>query len=311
MRTTAAEDIIFGLTRMAPLPDRLAADDIAQIVQEAARFCREAILPGTQAADREGARYANGAVTTPAHYPALYRQWMEAGWQGLAAPEAHGGQGLPGSLWAAMMELALAADISFALGPLLTAGAIECLHHYGTEAQKARLLPRMVSGAWTGAMCLTEPQSGCDLGTLRTRAEPLGEGRYGSRAEDLHHLGRPRLHREHRLPGPRPPARRAAGQRAASPSSLPEKRAAGWRAQRAPLRRHRAQAGHPRLPTCIMIFEGAEAELVGEPHRGLDAMFAMMNAARLAVGGRGRGPRRPRAGTGRGLCRRRASRAAA
>jgi alkylation response protein AidB-like acyl-CoA dehydrogenase len=187
VRTTAAEDVIFGLTRMGDTAAAgLSADDVAQVVNEAERFCREAILPGAQTADREGARYANGTVTTPRGYPPLYKQWMEGGWQGLSAPEEFGGQALPGSLWVAMMEFALAADTSFALGPLLTAGAIECLDHYASAEQKARLLPPMVSGEWTGAMCLTEPQSGSDLGTLRTRAEPLGDGRYALHGQKIY-----------------------------------------------------------------------------------------------------------------------------
>ena len=185
MTTTAADDLIFGLTRLVDLPGLtnaagapLSADDIAQIVTEANRFCTEALQPKAQEADKQGARYANGTVTTPAHYPALYDQWREGGWQGLAAPVEHGGQGLPLSLWTAMTELGMAADTSFMLGPLLTAGAIDLLRHHATPDQAARWLPPMIAGEWTGAMCLTEPQAGSDLGMLRTRAEPLGYGRY-------------------------------------------------------------------------------------------------------------------------------------
>ncbi|MCA3419992.1 MAG: acyl-CoA dehydrogenase family protein, partial [Roseomonas sp.] len=192
MTTTAADDLIFGLTRLVDLPGLtnaagapLSADDIAQIVNEANRFCTEALQPKAQEADKQGARYANGTVTTPAHYPALYDQWREGGWQGLAAPVEHGGQGLPLSLWTAMTELGMAADTSFMLGPLLTAGAIDLLRHHATPDQAARWLPPMIAGEWTGAMCLTEPQAGSDLGMLRTRAEPLGNGRYALHGQKI------------------------------------------------------------------------------------------------------------------------------
>ena len=118
------------------------------------------LLPNAAAADRHGAVYANGVVTTPPSYPASYAKWVEGGWQSLAAPEAHGGQGLPAALWIAMTELGMAADTSFMLGPLLTAGAIDCLVHHATPDQAARWLPKMVTGEWTGAMCLTEPRRG-------------------------------------------------------------------------------------------------------------------------------------------------------
>ncbi len=284
MRTTAAEDVIFGLTRMGDTANAgLGAEDIAQVVNEAARFCRDAILPGAQAADREGARYANGIVTTPRGYPPLYRQWMEGGWQGLSAPEAFGGQALPGSLWVAMMEFALAADASFALGPLLTAGAIECLDHHGSAEQKARLLPHMVSGAWTGAMCLTEPQSGSDLGTLRTRAESLGEGRYALHGQKIYITWGDHDCAENivylvlaRLPDA-PPGSRGISLFATT-RMLPD----GTRnALRCGGIEHKM--GIHASPTCTMLFEGAEAELVGAAHRGLNAMFAMMNNARLAI----------------------------
>lgn len=188
MSSTAATDLIFGLTRVVGLPAltgaTLSAEDIAQIVTEADRFCAEVLLPGAQAADRAGAVYANGVVTTP--YRETYAKWVEGGWQSLAAPVEHGGQGLPAALWTAMTELGMAADTSFMLGPLLTAGAIDCLLHHATPDQAARLLPKMVSGAWSGAMCLTEPGAGSDLGVLRTRAEPLGDGRFALHGEKIY-----------------------------------------------------------------------------------------------------------------------------
>ena len=294
MTTTAADDLIFGLTRLVDLPGLtnaagapLSADDIAQIVNEANRFCTEALQPKAQEADKQGARYANGTVTTPAHYPALYDQWREGGWQGLAAPVEHGGQGLPLSLWTAMTELGMAADTSFMLGPLLTAGAIDLLRHHASPDQAARWLPPLIAGDWTGAMCLTEPQAGSDLGMLRTRAEPLGNGRYALHGQKIfitwgeHDCAGNILHLVlARLPDA-PPGSRGISLFAA-PKILPDGARNAFRCGGI-----ERKMGIHGSPTCIMLYEGAEAEMVGEPHRGLQAMFAMMNNARLGVGTQG------------------------
>ena len=292
MTSTAATDLIFGLTRVVGLPALteaagapLSPADIAQIVTEADRFCTEVLLPGAQAADRAGAVYANGVVTTP--YREAYARWIEGGWQSLAAPAEHGGQGLPASLWTAMTELGMAADTSFMLGPLLTAGAIDCLEHHATPDQAARWLPNMVSGEWTGAMCLTEPGAGSDLGVLRTRAEPLGNGRYALHGEKIfitwgdHDCTDNILYLVlARLPDAPPGSKGIslfACTKVKDDGSRNALRAGGIE----------RKMGIHASPTCVMLFEGAEAELVGEPHRGLPAMFAMMNNARLGVGTQG------------------------
>ncbi len=294
MTSTAATDLIFGLTRVVGLPALtekagapLGADDIAQIITEADRFCTEVLQPDALAADRAGATYANGLVKTPPSYPAAYAKWVEGGWQSLSAPEAQGGQGLPAALWTAMVELGMAADTSFMLGPLLTAGAIECLVHYATPDQAAKWLPKMVSGEWTGAMCLTEPNAGSDLGVLRTRAEPLGNGRYALHGQKIFITWG-----EHdctdnivylvlaRLPDAPPGSRGISlfvATKLKEDGSRNELRCGGIE----------HKLGIHGSPTCVMLFEGAEAELVGEPHRGLNAMFAMMNNARLGVGTQG------------------------
>ncbi len=294
MTSTAATDLIFGLTRVVGLPALtaragapLAAEDIAQIVTEADRFCTEVLLPNAAAADRHGAVYANGVVTTPPTYPASYAHWIEGGWQSLSAPEAHGGQGLPASLWIAMTELGMAADTSFMLGPLLTAGAIDCLVHYATPDQAARWLPSMVTGEWTGAMCLTEPGAGSDLGVLKARAEPLGDGKYALHGEKIFITWG-----EHdctdnilylvlaRLPDAPP------GSRGISLFAATKLKEDGTRNALRCGGIERKMGIHG-SPTCVMLFEGAEAEMVGEPHRGLMAMFAMMNNARVGVGTQG------------------------
>jgi alkylation response protein AidB-like acyl-CoA dehydrogenase len=287
---TAADDLVFGLTAVIDLPGLtaaagapLGAEDIAALVEEAARFCRDRVAPGWQDADRHGAQCANGTVTLPPHYATLMRDWIEGGWQGLAAPAEHGGQALPHAVWAAVMELASAADMAFFLCPLLTAGAVDLLAGHATPDQAARWLPKLVTGEWTGTMCLTESQAGSDLAALRTRAEPLGDGRYALHGQKIfitwgeHALTENILHLVlARLPGAPEGSRGIslfAAQKLRPDGSRNALRCGGIE----------RKLGIHASPTCIMLFEGAEAELVGEPNRGLNAMFAMMNSARLGV----------------------------
>jgi len=295
-RSTAADDLILGLTRVVDLPGLtaaagapLSAADIEALVREADRFCTEVLAPGWQEADREGATYANGRVTVPARYHDTMRQWIESGWQGVAAPEAHGGQGLPHAIWTAVNELASAADMAFFLGPILTAGAIDCLERFASDDQKARWLPKLVTGEWPGTMNLTEPQAGSDLGAIRTRAEPLGDGRYAIHGQKIyitwgeHETTGNILHLIlARLPDAPPGSRGIslfAAQRVLDDGSRNALRCGGLE----------KKMGIHASPTCVMLFEGAVAEMIGEPNRGLNAMFAMMNAARLAVGVQGVG----------------------
>jgi len=294
--TSAADDLILGLTRIIDLPglmdeagQLLTAEDIEAVVREADRFAQEAIAPGWQAADRGGARLENGLVRAPEHYVPLYGQWIEGGWQGLAAPEAHGGQGLPHALWSAVLELCSAADMSFTLCPLLTAGAVELLTHHATPDQAGRWLPELTAGRWTGTMCLTEPQAGSDLSRLRARAEPAADGSWRLFGQKIfiswgeHDLTDNTLHLVlARLPGA-PPGSRGISLFAA-PRILPD-----GRRNAVSCGGLEHKMGIHGSPTCIMLFDGAEAELIGEPHRGLPAMFAMMNAARLGVGVQGVG----------------------
>jgi len=289
--TTPAEDLVFGLTRLIDLPGLtaaagapLGAEDIEAVISEAERFSRERLWPNAQAADRHGAVYENGVVRVPPSYKDSYRGWIEGGWQSLPAPAKHGGQALPQSLWMAVQELVCAADMAFSLCPLLTAGAIEALERYATPEQAERWLPPLVSGEWTGTMNLTEPQAGSDLSQVRTRAEPVGDGTYRLHGQKIyitwgeHDLTSNTLHLVlARLPDA-PPGTRGISLFAA-PKVLPD---GGRNALRCGgIER---KLGIHASPTCTMLFDGAEAELIGEPNRGLNAMFAMMNAARLGVG---------------------------
>ncbi|GAA0598413.1 acyl-CoA dehydrogenase [Craurococcus roseus] len=288
---TPAEDLVFGLTRIVDLPGLtavagapLGAEDIEAVINEAERFSRERLWPDSQAADRHGAVYENGVVRVPPAYKDAYRGWIEGGWQGLPAPVEHGGQGLPQSLWMAVQELVCAADMAFSLCPLLTAGAIEALERYATPEQAERWLPRLVSGEWTGTMNLTEPQAGSDLSQVRTRAEPAGDGTYRLHGQKIyitwgeHDLTPNTLHLVlARLPDA-PPGTRGISLFAA-PKVLEDGKRNALRCGGI-----ERKLGIHASPTCTMLFEGAEAELVGEENRGLNAMFAMMNAARLGVG---------------------------
>ncbi len=293
---TAADDLVLGLNAVIGLPALteaagapLSAEDIAALIEEAARFAREKVAPGWQEADRHGASYANGTVTLPPHYRQLMKDWIDSGWQGVSAPAEHGGQALPHAIWAAVLELVSAADMAFFLGPVLTAGAVDLLAAYGTAGQQARWLPHLVTGAWAGTMCLTESQAGSDLGALRTRAEALPDGRYALHGQKIfitwgeHDLTENVLHLVlARLPGAPDGSRGIslfAAQRIRPDGSRNALRCGGIE----------RKLGIHASPTCIMLFEGAEAELVGEPGRGLNAMFAMMNAARLAVAVQGVG----------------------
>ena len=285
---TQTDDILFALTKLHPLPDcGLDATDIAALLEEMRKFTEGVIEPGRMEADRIGARFEDGVVTCPPGYRAAYAAWVEGGWQGLSAGEEHGGQGLPFALWTALSELLATADMAFSLCPLLTCGTIEVLETYGTPEQAAKWLPELVSGRWNGTMCLTEPQAGSDLSTVRTRAEPLPDGRYALHGQKIYityganDVAANTLHFVlARLPDAPP------GSRGISLFATPSRLADGTaNALRCGGIEHKL--GIHGSPTCTMLFEGAVAELIHEPHRGLPAMFALMNNARLQVGMQG------------------------
>ncbi len=279
----------------------LSEDVMDAVLAEAGRFAAEKMAPLNRVGDLQGSRLEDGAVVTPPGWQEAYRAWVGAGWTGIAAPEEIGGQGLPLILSAATQEMWNGACMSFALCPLLTMGALDALQQHGTDALKAAYLPRLVSGEWTATMNLTEPQAGSDLGALRTRAEPQGDGTYrlfGQKifitygehdlAENIVHLVLARL--------PDAPA----GSRGISLFLVPKflVNADGSLGARNDLfcsgLEHKL--GIHGSPTCTMIYgdgrfggPGALAWLVGEENRGLNCMFTMMNNARLMIGIQGVG----------------------
>lgn len=285
---TALEDSA-GLWRLAPTFPDLDVDVLSAILEGGAQLANEVLAPLNAAGDREGARLTDAGVIAAPGFKDAYAQFVDGGWQGLSADPAFGGQGLPRAVALAVHEMLHSANMAFGLCPMLTLGAIEALSVHGDQAQRAQVLPHLVSGRWTGTMNLTEPQAGSDVGALATKAEPLGDGRFAltgqkiyitwgehDLAENIAHLVLARLRDA------------PSGTRGVSLFLA--------------LRRHLDAAGRPGAtnavrciglerkmgihasPTCTMAFEGAEATLIGQPNQGLAAMFTMMNSARLNVG---------------------------
>lgn len=274
----------------APHYAELSLDDAQAIISEAGRFAAERIAPLNQVGDRLPASINDGHVTTPPGWRETYRDWCAAGWNGLAGPAEHGGQGLPMLMAVGCTELWNSASMAFALCPLLTAGAIEAVAAHARQDLKDFYLPKLVSGEWTGTMNLTEPQAGSDLSDLRCRAERLGDGTYsitGNKifitygehdcASNIVHLVLARL------------ADAPAGTRGISLFLVPKFLPDGTRND---LRCHSLEhkLGIRASPTCAMTYGdngGAKGWLIGEENRGLNCMFTMMNNARLLVGVQG------------------------
>ncbi len=270
------------------------ADTINQVLEEAGKFCSEVVFPLNQVGDREGCQYHDGEVKTPTGFKEAYRQYVEAGWPALACDPAHGGQGLPMLMNNALYEMLNSANQAWPMYPGLSHGAYECLHAHGTPEQQRLYLPKIVSGEWTGTMCLTEPHCGTDLGLLRTKAEPLADGSYSISGTKIfisageHDMAANIIHLVlARLPDAPP------GTKGISlfvvPKFIPD-------ADGNPGARNGVRCGsiehkmgiHGNA-TCVMNLDNAQGWLVGEPNKGLNAMFIMMNAARLGVGMQGLG----------------------
>lgn len=270
------------------------ADLMNAVLEAAGQFSQEVLAPLNRTGDMDGARCEGGAVTAAPGFADAYRRFAEGGWTGLAADPAHGGQGLPKALELAAFETVHAANMAFGLCPMLSLAAIEALQAHGTETQKAVYLSRLVSGEWTGAMVLTEPHAGSDLGALTATATPKGDGTYALNGQKIfitwgdHDATDNIVHMVlARLPDA-PAGPKGISLFLASKFLVNDDGSLGERNAFRPVGIEHKLGIHA-SPTCVMSYEGATAELVGRPNEGLSHMFTMMNAARLAVGVEGVG----------------------
>ncbi len=269
-------------------------ETVEAILAEAARLAEDVLAPLRRAGDREPARLENGVVRATPGFAEAYRAYATGGWVGIAADPAHGGMGLPMTLAICVGEMAAGANLALSLCPLLSQGQIEALEAHADDALKALYLPKLVSGEWTGTMNLTEPQAGTDVGAVRTRAEPDGQGAYAvtgqkiyitwgdhDMAENVCHLVLARL----------PEA--APGVKGLSlflvPRRIPDEDGVPGVANRVRPVSLEHKLGLHGSPTCVMEYDAATGWLVGEPGGGMAAMFTMMNNARLGVGVEGVG----------------------
>ena len=272
-------------------------DLVDAILEEAAKLCENELLPLNLTGDAEGCRYENGVVRTPAGFREAYALYAESGWTGLTCDPAYGGQGLPKTIGFAVEEMICSANMAFGMYPGLSHGAYNAIERWAGDGLKELYLPKLASGAWSGTMCLTEPHSGTDLGLIRTRAVPQDDGSYALTGTKIfisageHDLTENIVHLVlARLPDAPP------GIRGISlfivPKFLPKPNGDGWTAgERNGVRcgaiEHKM--GIRASATCVMNFDDAAGWLVGAPHKGMRAMFSMMNAARLGVGMQGLG----------------------
>ena len=302
---TPIRDMRFALDQMAGFPalirsgayPDLSVDTVDAILSGAAKYCDEVVAPLNAGSDRAPSRLENGVVRTSPGFKDAYRQYVEAGWNSLAFPAEWGGQGLPGTLANALVDALNGASMSFAIGTTLTTGAVKAILNAGADWQKKTYLPNMVSGAWTGAMNLTEPQSGSDLSALRAKAEPMSDGRYkisGQKifitygdhdmTENIVHLVLARL--------PDAPEGTAGISMFIVPKFHVNDDGSPGERNDAYCIKLEEKMGLHGSPTCVMVF-GERGQcygtLLGEENKGLKNMFVMMNAARLDVGLQGVG----------------------
>ena len=281
-----------GIDAVAALPgfEDAGFDTAVAVLEESAKFNEGVVAPLNWAGDQNPSSFKDGKVTTTPGFKEAFKQFSEGGWQALQHPVAYGGQGLPKLIHAACSEMVNSANMSFALCPLLTDGAVEALLTAGTEEQKSSIIPKLVDGSWTGSMNLTEPQAGSDLSMVRTRAEPQADGTYklfGTKifitygehdmAENIVHLVLARV-----VGAPE-------GVKGISLFICPKVLADGTRNDV-----HCVSIEHKlgikASPTAVLQYGdkgGAVATLIGQENRGLEYMFIMMNAARYGVGVQG------------------------
>lgn len=275
--------------QLPALAETVDADTVEAILEEAGKVTSKSIAPLSRSGDEEGCHWHDGVVTTPAGFAEAYQTYADGGWVGVGGDPAFGGMGMPKVVSAQVEEMINSSSLAFGLYPMLTSGACVSINTHASEALKATYLPNMYSGVWAGSMCLTESHAGTDLGIIRTKADPQADGSYtisGTKifitggehdlTENIIHLVLAKL--------PDAPA----GPKGISLFLVPKfmVNADGTLGERNPVNcgsiEHKM--GIQASATCVMNFDEAVGYLVGEPNRGLAAMFTMMNYERLGVG---------------------------
>ncbi len=285
--------------KLAELPgyEEATPDIVDAILEEGAKLAANELHPLNAKGDAIGAQYENGVVRMPPGFKEAYDLYAEGGWGGLCQPADYGGQGMPQLLGVIFSEMVTAANMAFGMVPGLTEGAMHAIEAHADDALKSLYLPKMTAGAWSGTMNLTEPQCGTDLGLIRSKAIPQEDGSYAISGTKIYISAGEQDMTENiihlvlaRLPDAPP------GIRGISlflvPKFLPKEESGDW----VPGPRNGVQClsieekmGIHASPTCVMEYTDAKGWLVGEPHKGMRAMFTMMNAARLGVGMQGLG----------------------
>ncbi len=290
-----------GIAELAQSERFAAAEDdlVEAIVEGVGAFAAGEFAPLNRIGDIEGARLENGVVRLPDGFAEAYDHYVEQGWNAIAAPAGHGGQGLPFTLSCNVLENLGAANMAFTLLPILSVGAIDALDHHGSEAQKAKYLPKLVSGEWSGTMNLTEPQAGSDVGALRTTAEPIEDGehagKYRIKGQKIyitwgdHQLARNIIHLVLARTPDAPEGSRGISLFVVPKYHVKDDGSPGADNDvRCVSLEHKL--GINASPTCVMSYGDNDeciGEMVGGEHGGLRAMFTMMNSARINVGNQG------------------------
>jgi alkylation response protein AidB-like acyl-CoA dehydrogenase len=269
-------------------------DLLLSVLEEGGKVCEEVLQPLNQSGDAEGCRWENGRVLTPKGYKEAYDQFVAGGWPAMTGPTEFGGQGLPHLTRFIFDEFLCSANLSFSMYPELSHGAALTLEKWGSQELKERFLPKIVSGEWGGTMCLTEAHAGTDLGMIRTKAVPVGDGAYALTGSKIfisagdHDLAPNIVHLVlAKLPDAPP------GTKGISlfivPKYLPTDEGGVGTFNDVSCGSIEHKMGIKANATCVINFDGAKGWLVGEPHKGMRAMFTMMNGARLGVGMQGLG----------------------